>query len=235
MNGDAALTIQQSYYRENGKLKPTGYPYGATARWLLLCVFSSAVRQQAPVVSLGNSATEFLRELGMPRDGRRMRAVNDQLSRLFSASIRFSFRNRQLITGSNLSVASDFMLWRHDSGTRAHGYVVLSESVFNDLIQHPIPLDSGAVRALRDSPLAIDLFVFLSFRLRSQIQPLKLSWVALQKQVGADFTETKEFSRYARRAMRRVHSVWPSLKTEFFRGGVTFFPPTQLPVKMQKY
>ncbi len=194
-------------------------------------MFTDAVRRQSPEVDLGNSVTAFLRELGVATDGRRLRAVQEQMARLLAASIRFSFRDRNIIAGANRSIASDYLLWRRQSGTRTRGYAVLNDAVFRDLVQHPIPLDLGAIRALRDCPLAIALFVFFSFRLRAQTRPLRMRWVMLQSQLGADYRAAKEFARHARLAMRRVHAVWPSLRTEFFRGGVTFFPPDSLPVK----
>lgn len=233
-NGDAAITIQQGFVSIHGKLSGVGYPFGATARWLLVYVMTEAVRQQSPKVSLGPSITAFLRALGLPSEGRRLRAVSDQLRRLLCASIRFTFRSHEMFAGRNLSLASDFLLWRQDAGQRALGFATLNDALFRDLISHPVPLDIGAIRALRDAPLAIDLFVWLSFRLRSLRHPLSLSWLALQSQFGSDYAETKEFARNVRKELRRVHAVWPSLRTKFYRGGVTFFPPSELPVKMRR-
>ncbi len=171
VNGDATLTVQQGYFRTGNTVSPAGYPFGATARWLLLAVFTEAVRRQSPEVDLGSSVTAFLRELGVATDGRRLRAVQEQMARLLAASIRFSFRDHNVIAGANQSIASDYLLWRRQSGTRTRGYAVLNDAVFRDLVQHPIPLDLGAIRALRDCPLAIDLFVFFSFRLRARWAP----------------------------------------------------------------
>lgn len=233
-NGDACLTIQQGYETVGGQLVGVGYPAGSTARWLLLFILTEAVRQQSPCVSLGASLTAFLRLLGLPSDGRRIKAVREQLHRLLASSIRFSFRDSHLIAGRNLSLASDFLLWRQETDARVLGFAILNDALFRDLIAHPVPLDLGAVRALRDAPLAIDLFVWLSFRLRSLHHPLSLSWLALQTQFGSDYAETKEFARHVRKELRRVHAVWPSLRTQFYRGGVTFFPPAELPVKMRR-
>lgn len=233
-NGDACLTIQQGYETVGGNLVGVGYPAGSTARWLLLFILTEAVRQQSPSVSIGASLTSFLRLLGLPSEGRRIYAVREQLHRLLAASIRFSFRDRHLIAGSNLSLAGDFLLWRQETGARVLGFVTLNDAIFRDLIAHPVPLDLGAIRALRDSPLATDLFVWLSFRIRSVRHPLSISWLALQNQFGSDYSLTKEFARHVRRELRRVHAVWPTLKTNFYRGGVTFFPPAELPVKMRR-
>lgn len=233
-NGFATLTVQQGYVREGGRLIGVGFPFGSTARWLLLFVFTEAVRSQSPRVSLGLSLTAFLRALGLSRDGHRIRSVRRQLHRLLAASIRFTFRDHDVVAGRDLSLASDYMLWRQPSGVRALGFAVLHDSLFRDLISHPIPLDLGAIRALRDSPLAMDLFVWLSFRLRSLRQPLSLSWLIMQEQFGSDYSATKEFARNLRKELRRVHVVWPTLKTKFYRGGVTFFPPDELPVKMRR-
>jgi hypothetical protein len=234
-NGDALLTIHPGYASNGGQPECMGFPFGATARWLLIYVLTESVRQQSPRVSLGESLTSFLRALGLPAEGRRVRVVRDQLQRLLCASIRFTFRDHAMLAGRNLSLASDFFLWRNEDGQRALGFATLSDSLFRDLVAHPIPLDIGAVRVLRDSPLAIDLFVWLSFRLRKLRHPLSLSWFSIQGQFGADYTEMKEFARNVRKELRRVHAVWPSLRTSFYRGGVTFFPPAELPVKLRRH
>lgn len=232
-NGDAALTIQPGFVADRDRLVCVGYPYGSTARWLLLYLCTESVRQQSPHVSLGTSLAQFLRALGLPRDGRKHRAVREQLDRLLLASIRYTFRDRETLAGQNLSLASEFFLWKGENGHRALGFATLNEAVFRDLIAHAIPLDLGALRALRDAPLAMDLFAWLSFRLRSIRLPLTLGWLALQPQFGADFSEPKEFARHMRRALRRVQHVWPALKLRYYRGGVTLFPPEKLPVAMR--
>jgi hypothetical protein len=232
-NGDATLTIQPGFVADYGRLACVGYPYGSTARWLLLYICTESVRQQSPHVSLGPTLTRFLRTLGFPTDGRRHRAVREQLDRLLLASIRYVFRDHETLAGRNLSLASEFLLWKSENGHRALGFATLNEAVFRDLTAHAIPLDLGALRALRDAPLAMDLFCWLSFRLRSLRHPLTLGWLALQPQFGADFAKPKEFARHMRRALRRVQHVWPELKLRYFRGGVTFFPPEKLPVAMR--
>lgn len=233
-NGDAAITIHPGFTSDKGHPVCLGFPYGSTARWLLVYVMTEAVRKQSPKVCLGESLVVFLRSLGLSIEGRRIRAVREQLARLLGASIRFTFRSHEMLAGRDLSLASDFFLWRQESGQSSLGYATLNDSLFRDLLAHPVPLDIGAIEALRDAPLAIDLFIWLSFRLRSLRHPLSLSWLALQGQFGSDYTETKEFARHVRKELRRVHTVWPSLRTKFYRGGVTFFPPAELPVKMRR-
>ena len=233
-NGNAVLTVQQGFLKKDGAILGVGYPFGSTVRWIMLYVFSEAVRTQSPVIDLGFSMNQFLSRLGLAKDGRRLVAVRDQLSRLLAASIKYTFSSQDVSGGRDLGIAAEYVFCRPSEGGKLRGFVKINELLFRDLIDHAVPVDVGAVRALRDSPTAMDLFVFLSYRLRKLTRPVSMPWQALQSQLGSDFKKTKEFARHVRLELRRVHSVWPSLKFSFYCGGVTFSPPSQLPVSIAR-
>lgn len=232
-NGDAVLILQPGYTRQGDAEVCLGYPFGGIARLLLLSLCTSAVRTQSPNLEIGYSLRQFTLALGFEPDGRRMAAISEQLTRLLAAAIQFQFRDRTFYA-RNAPIAAEFFLWRHEkTEERTTGFVRLSEFLFRDLIAHPVPVDMRAFACLLDAPLALDLFIWLSFRLREQRGILKLSWRALRQQFGSDYRRLKEFARHMRRQLRRVQSVWPELDVKFWPGGVTFNPPTKLPVAMR--
>ena len=64
--------------------------------------------------------------------------------------------------------------------------IQLGEQFFNEIILHPVPLDMNTLRALKRSPLGLDLYLWLVYRTFSLKTPLCLSWRQLFKQFGAD-------------------------------------------------
>ena len=57
--------------------------------------------------------------------------------------------------------------------------ILLSEQFFNEVIRNPVPLDTNILKALKRSPLGLDLYVWLVYRTFSLDAPLRLSWAML--------------------------------------------------------
>ena len=51
----------------------------------------------------------------------------------------------------------------------------LSEPFFNEIIQHPVPLDMNTLTALKRSTLGLDLYLWLVYRTFTLRAPLRLS------------------------------------------------------------
>lgn len=125
-NGDAVLILHPGYIRKDGATHCTGYPFGGTARWLLISLFTQAVRQKSPNLDVGKSLRQFVRGLGYTTDGRSTKHVYSQLTRLLNAQVQFQFRNYGFYA-ANSPIASEFFLWRNEkSDDRAVGFIRLA-------------------------------------------------------------------------------------------------------------
>ena len=98
---------RHQYKRVNGPytliMTATGnykLPFGTLPRLLMAWVSTEAVRTQSPVISLGDSLSEFMRTLGIySSDGKAYTRLHDQMDRLFNASVRLSYDDeRQQVT-----------------------------------------------------------------------------------------------------------------------------------------
>ena len=84
-----------------------------------------------------------------------------------------------------------------------------------------------ALRALRKSPLALDLYswaVHRTFSVTKRGTPQRLTWKQLQAQFGGDYSEAKDFKRKAKVALRKVATVYPGLRFEEVDGGLIMKP-----------
>ena len=94
VNGNFAFAIQPSI--DAFTHKSVGIPYGTIPRLLLYWVCTEAVQMKSPILELGDTLSDFMRELGLDptHGGKNSPAyrLKDQASRLFSATITFQYK-----------------------------------------------------------------------------------------------------------------------------------------------
>lgn len=57
---------------------------------------------------------------------------------------------------------------------------------------------------------------------------MRLSWFNLKEQFGAEYTNSSDFKRAFRNALRQVRAVYPDARVAEVRGGLTIFPSRAL-------
>ena len=62
----------------------------------------------------------------------------------------------------------------------------LGEDFFNEIINHPVPIDMNTLTALKRSPLGLDLYLWLTYRTFALRAPLRLSWQQVYRQFGVE-------------------------------------------------
>ena len=166
-------------------------PYGNLPRLILAWVSTEAVRTQSREIVLGKSFSEFMRTLGIYSSGGRDRTrLRNQMDRLFNASVRLTYedeRGKQFIA-SHIADRGEFW-WderKPDECSLWDSKIRLGEDLFNEIIQHPVPLNMNALNALKRSALGLDLYLWLNYRNFALRAPLRLSWPTLYRQFGTD-------------------------------------------------
>jgi hypothetical protein len=236
-NGKAVLTIRQGFnIGPNNEILKIGFPYGSAPRLCLIYFASEAVKTKSPRIQLGGSMSEFMRRIGMPRDARNIRMLKKQMARLLAADIRFTYGDKNVTAGKNGSIADDYILWwdeRRDDPEQRHlwpSQIILNQSFFEEIIDHGFPLDLDAIAGIKKSPLALDYYGWLAYRINTITHDAFIPWASLHEQVGSSYSTVKDFKRYSKPALRMVNMFWPSLKLSFANGGVVIKPsPTPVP------
>jgi len=89
----------------------------------------------------------------------------------------------------------------------------LSDSFFRECISKPVPIDLRAYKALRGSPLAMDVYTWLTYRLSyTERQTRPIPWEALMGQFGSNYTTdraVRDFRRAFEKALKAVQVVYP--------------------------
>ena len=211
-------------------------PYGALPRLLLAWVCTEAVRTQSRTLILGSSLSEFMRKLDLhPGSGGQLGGrtrLQNQMRRLFSTSVELSYENKQGLHTVADRIATETHLWwnprRPDEPVLWNSTIELGEKFFNEIIVCPVPIDMHVLKAMKRSPLGLDLYLWLTYRMFTLDTPLQLTWRQLYRQFGStpktDKKTLDNFRAKVLRELRKLLTAWPDLNYRTPRGVLELRP-----------
>lgn len=222
-NGALSLVIQPHYDRKAGEFL---YPYGSIPRLLLFWITTEVVLKKTRRLELGNSLTGFMREIGLNPDNggagakrSDARRLKDQMRRLFRARISFEHTEDGGEAWLDMPVAPVGVLWwdpkAPDQLDLFNSWIELGEQFYEALVAAPVPVDTRALKALKRSPLALDLYAWATYRTFTVTQagkPAFVPWEGLARQIGGDYGRLDNFVTAAKAALQKVAAVYPDLK-----------------------
>jgi replication initiator protein len=214
----AGLTLRvESGKDERGAV--VGIPYGSVARMILLYLQTEAVRTRSREVELGRSMNRWLTTMGVNNGGKGYSLVREQSWRLSLCRLTFfsvSEEGRQITNGG--FVRNAILPSRpDDSGTQLSLWrerVVLDEAFYSSLLEHPLPVRETAIRGLAHRSMAIDLYVWLAYRLWKLKRPKRIPWPALYGQFGAGFTRLRAFRQHVKEPLALALAAYPEARVE---------------------
>ncbi len=238
-NGNFTLSIRPGF-KTNPKTKEricVGYPYGSIPRLILYWMTSEVIKKGNKRLDLGKNLSDFMRDVGLnPRNGGGARSdatrLKNQMERFFRASYSFEYsaieNDKEINRLANLSVVSKAELWwdpnKLEQLSIFESFIEISEEFFEILTSSPVPLDYRALRGLKNSPLALDLYAWLSwrsYRVAKSKKPVFISWKNLYEQIGSNYSDNKNFKRKAKEALCKIYALYGSrLKVEEVIGGI---------------
>ena len=232
-NGDLSLMVQPGVgMTADGQPHSIGFPYGTVPRLLLTWLSTEAVRTQEPTLLLGESLSAFMRNLGMTPSGGKngtITRLKKQMERLFLATLTVRWEGDQpRQAGGRLNVASSYDLWWSDKDpdepALMPSVVKLSREFFDEVTQHPVPLDIAVLGALRGSALRLDIYAFLCHRMSYLRRPTTIPWEALRGQFGSTLGKDKagraRFKQEFERNLREVLLLYRHADVESTRAGL---------------
>ncbi|MDA8332307.1 MAG: replication protein RepA [Candidatus Dormibacteraeota bacterium] len=226
------------YVRRNGQLEltvlapsRTGIPYGSIPRLLLAWVTTEAVRTREPRLVLGTSMAKFMQRLDLCRTGGPrgdITRLRNQAKALFSSTISATFAGDDRWVDEGFRVASRTDLWwdprNPDQDTLWESSVTLTREFFGEITRRPVPVDMDALRSIKDSPMAIDAYVWMAHRMSYLKKDTLIPWQLLELQFGAGYARTRDFRRKFALRLREVGSVYPAARWELSGRGLRLHP-----------
>ena len=106
----------------------------------------------------------------------------------------------------------------------------LSEAFFNEIVSHPVPLDSHHPQGPQTLSAGLDLYLWLTYRTFTLHDPLRLTWRLLYSQFGTDpakasdkFT-VRSFREKVLRELKKIKLAWPELNYATAKGVLILLP-----------
>ena len=229
------------YKRVNGPYKlimiaggDNKLPYGTRPRLLLAWVCTEAVRTQSPELILGDSLSEFMRKVGIySTSGDKHTRLRNQMRRLFGCTVSLLYEDARGEATLNAPIARLTEFWwserQPDARSLWESKIELGEDFFNEIIRCPIPIDMNTLRAMKRSPLGLDLYLWLTYRTFALKSQLRLTWRQLYRQFGADPATASKvaqqaFRRDCLRELKKIKNAWPDLHYQAVKGALLLSP-----------
>lgn len=230
------------FKRTNGLFKLTilsdseiGLPYGSLPRLLLAWISTEAVRTKSRYLTLGRTLSSFMEELDLVPTGGRWGSITrlkNQMKRLFAASISCTYDNGGSWAIRNVTPISGADLWwnfkQPDQEAIFESTLTLSEHFFKEIIAYPIPVDMRVLKAVKRSPLAIDIYCWLTYRLSYLKKTTFISWEVLQTQFGSSYATNEQgirnFKKAFLREVRKIILFYPEANLESLIEGLVLNP-----------
>ena len=228
-----------NWWRQNGNVTidvnsgtekgiPIGLPYGAYPRLILAYLITQAVKTQDPTIYLGKSFSHFLTLLDIKKGGKTYKQLHKQLKRTLSAAFAWTYSTDKQWSRTNIQVSSQSQLWWDEKLPEQQSlwesYIRFNMDFYNEIMRNAVPLDLRVLATLKNSPLGLDLYMFIAWRTFRLDKPVYISWEGLQQQLGAQYADLKEFSRKCRFHIKRIEALRPDLNIAFAKGRLCLKP-----------
>jgi hypothetical protein len=228
--------------RRNGQfvLQVTGHPsYGlpwGQDRLVPIFLATLAIRQKSPRITF-ESAAQMLDTFAMQQGGTQYRRLVGAFQRIFGATIFFgtdSQRERAAVVHrARFNFMSEARIWySRDPDQRllpgdCQNVIVLSDEFYREILDHPIPTDLEAAKALSSSPAALDLFMWLSYRCftargRERV-PLFGDFGLISQLGSADYARPRKFREKLEGWLDLIRTMWPQCPASIAQDGTGLF------------
>ena len=210
-------------------------PFGNLPRLMLAWVCTEAVRTQSRVLVLGKSLSYFMRTLDIySSSGRKHTRLRNQMKRLFGCTVTMIYEDENVDATVNAVIADSTVFWwnKPDQSTLWESKIELGEKFFNEIINHPVPINMNTLKALKRSSLGLDLYLWLVYRTFTLRTPKRLPWRLLYSQFGAhpdkasDNQTVQHFRYKVLRELKKIKMAWSGLNYSTARGVLILHPST---------
>ena len=168
-------------------------PYGVVAREIILWLATEVGRHRVrriPIDGFSAWVRELTQTVATGGDNGTIRRVKNQVKYLSAMTLTHQFgrsiEEMRVIENSELSTG---------------GFIEISESFYDLILNHRMPVRVPYFRALTRAPAALDLYLWLNHRTLTVHQDVWIPWKSFRRQSGSRFRRLSDF----------VRSMWQSL------------------------
>lgn len=175
-----------------------GLPYGIYPRLILMFLTTERIRNKDRRFELKSSWRAFLKKLRLAWGGPSYQSIKNQVRRLCTTVYTVRVVNPETEKITNVLLTDE--LFRSTDGI----HITFSESFYNMTGESVIPLESSIVLQLKRSPLALDLYAWLTYRAWKITKESMIPWHMLARQFGCNFKRPRDFRVRFQRSLETV-------------------------------
>jgi len=205
-----------------------GMPYGVYPRLIIPLINKQAVRNNSRQITIADSMSSLLKSFGSRGSGGQKGTITDlkkQIESLLRCAYWFGNHDQEIkdehffkISNGHLCCGESLFSLGKKTGEATE--LTLDEHYYKLVLDNPVPLDFRVLLALKFSPLAMDIYCWVTFKSyygrgrRSSPIPDK----SLMQQFGCNYKNSSEFKRHFKDAFQYVRVLYPEAEIEFLRG-----------------
>jgi len=227
------LVVEPGRLEIGGVERKFGVPYGSRARLVLLYLQTRALQCNSREVELGASMRSWMKNLNVSTGGQSYRDLKEQCNRLSACNLKFYWETDSVKGGQRWAkdsiiqgglIFGDTLSGDDRQGSLWEDRVYLSESFFNALKEHPVPILEAAIREISSKSMSIDIYIWLAYRLHSLKEPTPITWAALFAQFGGGYDHLKHFKEQFPANLRYALNVYPEARVDVEEAGLVLHP-----------
>ena len=232
-NGEYSLWVQ-------GGMR--GMPYGSYPRLFTIWLTSEAIKTGDRKIYAGRSIRDYLSRVGVDSSrGKRGGGTYliEQTSRFLESRVGFSRGGDTSAKGNMMQFADDYdLFWEPkqlNQDSLFESQITLTKKFFDEITTYNIPLDMRAIAVLKSSPIALDIYQWLAYRLHyiKGNQPARPTWQQLNLQFGSGYKRIDHFKKNFIKKLKLVKLAYPAAKIEETKTGLILFnSPPPVPKKL---
>jgi hypothetical protein len=217
------LILQSGVDRQGQEV---GLPYGSYARFILLFLQSEAVKTRSREIELGRSMQVWLGRMGLSIGGNSYRLVKEQAKRISLCRLTFfgGLGDQQLLRNGAFVEGAITMSGTPTQPSLWQDRVRLDEAFYQALRDHPVPVNEASLRAIGPRSMALDVYIWLAYRLHALKRNTEVIWPALHAQFGAGFKRQRAFKAQFLESLELAVAVYPGARLDIHERGVTLCP-----------
>lgn len=228
------------YHRQAGNFRLSmastseqGLPFGTNARLLMAWISTEAVRTKSPELNLGKSLSSWMANMGLKVTGGRGGSIGrlkGQMDRLSSSMISCNYVDDSVSMRKNIMVIDESMTWwdakAPEEDSLWDSTLRLNQNFFNEVTDSPVPIDLRTMSALAHSksPMAMDIYAWLTYRMSYLRKDTTIPWELLEDQFGANYARTRDFKAAFSKQLGKTLAFYQDANVDSSKAGLVLRP-----------
>lgn len=199
-----------------------GIPAGSKARILFTFINDSAIRNRSPVIDMGPTMRSFMEANGISVGGSNAKELQKQIQNIAASRIMVGTwddsSSPSHATQDDIRITQKTSFWLDQDSRQRRVWqpeLVLSTDYFDKLSQYTVPVNFRALVALQEAPRAMDVYLWLCYRLRSVNRDIKIPLRSLHDVFGIGIKSKRHFKAAFIDSVAQALRYYPEARVEF--------------------